>query len=119
MFNAPLSMILKKLKTNHMKTKFSYKSFMKRYPNDDERLFALLNARTGSNRSCLNPSHKNGNIDRDYKRLRNKKALLCNGCLLHVHPLVDGPFDHSRLNLAELFEITFKELSASSGMSHN
>ena len=51
-----------------MKNKITYKSFLNLYPNDDARLWALLNARTKDSRVCLNPNCK-GNIDRDYKRL--------------------------------------------------
>lgn len=99
-----------------MKNKITYKSFLSMYPNDDARLWALLNARTKESRKCLNPNCK-GNIDRDYKRLKNKKGFLCVKCLIHVHPLADSPFDNTKISLTDLFEILYKKMSSSSGMS--
>lgn len=92
-----------------MKRKITLRAFNKKiYPTEASRTLAMLKARTGLSIES--------EIETQSLKIIGDKAIMTNtGKSINV--IQDSPFDHRKISLESMFNITFDILSATSGMS--
>lgn len=94
------------------KNEFTKKEFRKKYCDDDACLEKIFQMTYGQLACCPKCKNKKG-----FVRVKGRKAYQCRKCYFQVHPLRGTCFEHTKISLADWFEVIFNFTTSKNGVS--